>query len=107
MSKTYDEPGYAGRWALRHKLGDAQLSFSSTTSAMAASTSAVPVAAFPEKAAAPALPTLLSPLQPLADAYGRYSTWRAALGLPHPGTAEGLQKEVKCVSAPRRHIDRR
>ena len=32
---------------------------------------------------------------PLVNAYSRLSSWRAALGLPNPGTVENLQKEVK------------
>jgi mitochondrial import receptor subunit TOM40 len=55
----------------------------------------VPVAEKPSAS----LPGYLAPLRPLADAYGRYSAWRAALGLPHPGTAENLQKETKGARA--------
>jgi hypothetical protein len=32
---------------------------------------------------------------PFANAYSRLSSWRAALGLPNPGSVENLQKEVK------------
>jgi mitochondrial import receptor subunit TOM40 len=32
---------------------------------------------------------------PFVNAYSRLSGWRAALGLPNPGTVENLQKEVK------------
>ena len=38
-----------------------------------------------------------SPISPFADAYDRFAQWRADLGLPHPGTVEILQKEVKCT----------
>jgi len=36
-----------------------------------------------------------NPLSPFTDAYDRFAQWRADLGLPHPGTVENLQKEVK------------
>jgi mitochondrial import receptor subunit TOM40 len=36
-----------------------------------------------------------NPLSPFTDAYDRFARWRADLGLPHPGTVENLQKEVK------------
>ncbi|KAG2020271.1 mitochondrial import receptor subunit tom40 [Coprinopsis cinerea AmutBmut pab1-1] len=36
-----------------------------------------------------------SPVSPLFNAYDRFASWRRDLGLPHPGTVEGLQKEVK------------
>jgi mitochondrial import receptor subunit TOM40 len=65
---------------------------------MASSAVPIPVSALPlsEKPTGPApLPGYLSPLQPLANVYTRYSSWRTSLGLPHPGTAENLQKEVK------------
>jgi mitochondrial import receptor subunit TOM40 len=39
---------------------------------------------------------LFRPLSPFANAYSRFSSWRATLGLPNPGTVENLQKEVKC-----------
>jgi hypothetical protein len=57
-------------------------------------TSAVPVPVS-EKPSTSGLPSYLFPLQPLANVYGRYSAWRSSLGLPNPGTAENLQKEVK------------
>jgi mitochondrial import receptor subunit TOM40 len=39
--------------------------------------------------------TLFPVFSPLVNAYSRLSSWRAALGLPNPGTVENLQKEVK------------
>ena len=39
--------------------------------------------------------TLFPVLSPFANAYSRFSGWRAALGLPNPGSVENLQKEVK------------
>ncbi|KAF8238656.1 hypothetical protein L208DRAFT_1165629, partial [Tricholoma matsutake] len=38
-----------------------------------------------------------NPLSPFTDAYDRFARWRADLGLPHPGTVENLQKEVKAT----------
>ncbi|KAL0946880.1 hypothetical protein HGRIS_013046 [Hohenbuehelia grisea] len=35
------------------------------------------------------------PASPFTDVYARFSQWRTDLGLPHPGTVENLQKEVK------------
>lgn len=49
-------------------------------------------------ASLPQLPlksSYFNPLSPFTDAYDRFSRWRADLGLPHPGTVENLQKEVK------------
>ncbi|CAK5277691.1 unnamed protein product [Mycena citricolor] len=61
-------------------------------------------------AAAPPLPvkdTLVDPypsltyspfstaLSPISNAYDRFAQWRTDLGLPHPGTVENLQKEIK------------
>ncbi|KAF4576576.1 translocase of outer mitochondrial membrane [Pleurotus pulmonarius] len=40
-------------------------------------------------------PSYWIPLSPFNDIYDRFSQWRADLGLPHPGTVENLQKEVK------------
>ncbi|KAF7440509.1 translocase of outer mitochondrial membrane [Pleurotus ostreatus] len=40
-------------------------------------------------------PSYWIPLSPFNDMYDRFSQWRADLGLPHPGTVENLQKEVK------------
>ncbi|KAI0031718.1 eukaryotic porin-domain-containing protein [Vararia minispora EC-137] len=34
-------------------------------------------------------------VSPLANAYNRFSSWRASLGLPGPGTVENLGKEAK------------
>jgi mitochondrial import receptor subunit TOM40 len=34
-------------------------------------------------------------ISPLTNAWNRYSDWRSSFGLPNPGTAEQLQKEVK------------
>ncbi|KAI0006040.1 eukaryotic porin-domain-containing protein [Russula compacta] len=39
--------------------------------------------------------SLFPTFSPLGNAYSRFSSWRAALGLPNPGTVENLQKEVK------------
>ncbi len=39
--------------------------------------------------------TLFPVFSPLANAYSRFSSWRAALGLPNPGSVENLQKEAK------------
>jgi len=39
--------------------------------------------------------TLFPVVSPFANAYSRFSSWRAALGLPNPGSVENLQKEVK------------
>jgi hypothetical protein len=39
--------------------------------------------------------TLFPVFSPFVNAYSRLSSWRAALGLPNPGTVENLQKEVK------------
>ena len=36
-----------------------------------------------------------NPFSPFTGAYDRFARWRADLGLPHPGTVENLQKEVK------------
>ncbi len=48
------------------------------------------------EALAPSKNSTLFPIfSPLANAYSRFSGWRAALGLPNPGSVENLQKEVK------------
>jgi hypothetical protein len=39
--------------------------------------------------------TLFPVFSPFANVYSRFSSWRAALGLPNPGSVENLQKEVK------------
>jgi hypothetical protein len=39
--------------------------------------------------------TLFPVFSPLANVYSRFSSWRAALGLPNPGSVENLQKEAK------------
>ena len=44
---------------------------------------------------APPKSSTLAVISPLVNAYSRLSSWRAALGLPNPGTVENLQKEVK------------
>ncbi|TFK42571.1 eukaryotic porin-domain-containing protein [Crucibulum laeve] len=38
-----------------------------------------------------------NPVSPFFNAYDRFSQWRRDLGLPHPGTVENLQKEVKAT----------
>ncbi|RDB21047.1 putative mitochondrial import receptor subunit tom40 [Hypsizygus marmoreus] len=38
-----------------------------------------------------------NPISPFTDAYDRFAQWRTDLGLPHPGTVENLQKEVKAT----------
>ncbi|TDL27486.1 hypothetical protein BD410DRAFT_782573 [Rickenella mellea] len=38
---------------------------------------------------------LISYLGPAGHLYSRFSQWRTSIGLPNPGTVEGLQKEVK------------
>jgi len=40
-------------------------------------------------------PSKNSTFFPFANAYSRFASWRAALGLPNPGAVENLQKEVK------------
>jgi hypothetical protein len=39
--------------------------------------------------------TLFPVFSPFANVYSRFSSWRAALGLPNPGSVENLAKEVK------------
>jgi mitochondrial import receptor subunit TOM40 len=43
-------------------------------------------------------PSYFNPVSPLWNAIDRFNQWRSDLGLPHPGTVENLQKEVKGVS---------
>jgi hypothetical protein len=40
-------------------------------------------------------PSYFNPVSPLWNALDRFNQWRADLGLPHPGSVENLQKEVK------------
>ncbi|KAF5358318.1 hypothetical protein D9756_001563 [Leucocoprinus leucothites] len=42
-------------------------------------------------------PSYFNPVSPLWNAIDRFNQWRADLGLPHPGTVENLQKEVKAT----------
>jgi mitochondrial import receptor subunit TOM40 len=44
---------------------------------------------------APSKSSTFPVFSPFVNAYSRLSSWRAALGLPNPGTVENLQKEVK------------
>lgn len=41
------------------------------------------------------VPSYFNPISPFFNGYGRFARWRSDLGLPHPGTVENLQKEVK------------
>ncbi|KAA1471162.1 hypothetical protein DENSPDRAFT_775873 [Dentipellis sp. KUC8613] len=55
---------------------------------------------FPDALVAPSVPSSskssgFAPLSPLANVYRRFADWRTSLGLPNPGTVEGLGKEVK------------
>jgi len=46
----------------------------------------------------PAVPSgwsFFNPVSPIVDVYERLSRFRADLDLPHPGSVENLQKEVK------------
>ncbi|KAF8910941.1 eukaryotic porin-domain-containing protein [Gymnopilus junonius] len=45
----------------------------------------------------PVVPSYFNPVSPFFNAYDRFSSWRADLGLPHPGSVENLQKEVKAT----------
>jgi mitochondrial import receptor subunit TOM40 len=63
-----------------------------------------PAPAFPQYEK-PVLPGYLAPISPLANAWSRFSYWRTALALPNPGTAEGLQKEVKSASRASCHVN--
>jgi mitochondrial import receptor subunit TOM40 len=59
----------------------------------------------PAPSASPAVaPSYFRPISPLWNALDRFNQWRADLGLPHPGSAENLQKEVKgaCFFLPTR-----
>lgn len=47
----------------------------------------------------PSKSSYFNPISPFTDAYDRFAQWRTDLGLPHPGTVENLQKEVKCERA--------
>src|SRR5713101_4989393 len=53
------------------------------------------------EASAPSKSSTLFPVfSPFANGYSRFSSWRAALGLPNPGSVENLQKEVKSELSP-------
>lgn len=43
----------------------------------------------------PVVPSYFNPISPFFNAYDRFARWREDLGLPHPGSVENLQKEVK------------
>ena len=43
----------------------------------------------------PSKSSYFNPISPLTDAFERITQWKTDLGLPHPGTVENLQKEVK------------
>jgi mitochondrial import receptor subunit TOM40 len=45
----------------------------------------------------PSKSSYFNPISPLTDAFERITQWKTDLGLPHPGTVENLQKEVKCT----------
>ncbi|KAF8077936.1 eukaryotic porin-domain-containing protein [Lyophyllum atratum] len=45
----------------------------------------------------PSKTSYFNPISPFADVYDRFNQWRTDLGLPHPGTVENLQKEVKAT----------
>ncbi|KAJ3562373.1 hypothetical protein NP233_g9616 [Leucocoprinus birnbaumii] len=57
-----------------------------------------PLAAEPAASSQPAVvPSYFNPVSPLWNVIDRFNQWRADLGLPHPGTVENLQKEVKAT----------
>lgn len=59
-----------------------------------------PLAAEPPAPSPPTVaPSYFNPVSPLWNAIDRFNQWRADLGLPHPGTVENLQKEVKGAPA--------
>ncbi|KAG6850986.1 hypothetical protein H0H93_004473 [Arthromyces matolae] len=45
----------------------------------------------------PSKSSYFNPISPFTDAFDRFNQWRTDLGLPHPGTVENLQKEVKAT----------
>ncbi|KDR81622.1 hypothetical protein GALMADRAFT_239683 [Galerina marginata CBS 339.88] len=45
----------------------------------------------------PVVPSYFNPVSPFFNAYDRFAAWREDLGLPHPGSVENLQKEVKAT----------
>ncbi|KAF5380849.1 hypothetical protein D9615_003965 [Tricholomella constricta] len=45
----------------------------------------------------PSKSSYFNPISPFTDVYDRFNQWRTDLGLPHPGTVENLQKEVKAT----------
>ncbi|KAG5635839.1 hypothetical protein H0H81_009980 [Sphagnurus paluster] len=45
----------------------------------------------------PSKSSYFNPISPFTDVYERFNQWRTDLGLPHPGTVENLQKEVKAT----------
>ncbi|KAG6814356.1 hypothetical protein H0H92_010941 [Tricholoma furcatifolium] len=45
----------------------------------------------------PSAPSYFNPISPFTDVFERFNQWRTDLGLPHPGTVENLQKEVKAT----------
>jgi len=49
----------------------------------------------PYAPATPVVPSYFNPVSPFFNAYDRFASWRADLGLPQPGSVENLQKEVK------------
>jgi mitochondrial import receptor subunit TOM40 len=60
---------------------------------------AVPAVPTFEKPSARPLPAYLAPVSPFIGLYNGFASWRSSLGLPNPGTAENLQKEVKGTCA--------
>ncbi|KIM49107.1 hypothetical protein M413DRAFT_438265 [Hebeloma cylindrosporum] len=51
----------------------------------------------PYAPATPVVPSYFNPVSPFFNAYDRFASWRADLGLPQPGSVENLQKEVKAT----------
>jgi len=49
----------------------------------------------PHHPATPSWSSYFNPISPLKDAFERIVQFKADLGLPHPGTVENIQKEVK------------
>ena len=49
----------------------------------------------PLHSAIPSRSSYFNPISPLKDAFERIVQFKADLGLPHPGTVENIQKEVK------------
>jgi len=62
---------------------------------MASTSIEKPAAPAPPVTAVPPAWSYFNPVSPLFNAYDRFATWRRDLGLPHPGSAENLQKEAK------------